>query len=123
MKTKLLFFLLLAVSLQLSINTHAMGLITGQRIKLKDKTLSNSHRSMPILPVAFIDGSLLSVDFPIVADSVTVTVKDEETGEIICSSTDLNVTELLIDLTGECVGKYMLEIQIATTVFAGEFEL
>lgn len=77
MKTRFLFFLLLVASLQLSVNTYADVLSSGGRIALKDRKVSGSHRSMPLLPTAFIDGTLLSVDFPSVVNSVTITVKTE----------------------------------------------
>ena len=80
MKTKLLFFFLLTMLLQVSVDTFAMGLATRQSIKLKSKGMQDSHRSIPLLPTAYIDGSLLSVDFPVVASSATITVKNSETG-------------------------------------------
>lgn len=76
MKTKLLFFFLLTMLLQVSVDTFAMGLATRQSIKLKSKGMQDSHRSIPLLPTAYIDGSLLSVDFPVVASSATITVKN-----------------------------------------------
>ena len=48
--------------LQVSVDTFAMGLATRQSIKLKSKGMQDSHRSIPLLPTAYIDGSLLSVD-------------------------------------------------------------
>lgn len=123
MKTRFLFFLLLVASLQLSVNTYADVLSSGGRIALKDRKVSGSHRSMPLLPTAFIDGTLLSVDFPSVVNSVTITVKNEETGEIVYSSTGLNATALQIDLTGENTGKYSLEISFGETILSGDFIL
>lgn len=123
MKTRFLLFLLLVASLQLSVNTYAVVLSSGGRIELKDRKLSGSHRSLPLLPTAFIDGSLLSVDFPSVVNSVTITVKNEETGEIVYSSTELNATTLQIDLTGKNSGKYSLEISFGETILSGDFIL
>lgn len=51
---------------------------------------------MPILPAAFIDGSLLLVDFPFAVASVTVTVKNSATGEVAYSSVEI----LELPLTG-----------------------
>lgn len=85
--------------------------------------MQDSHRSIPLLPTAYIDGSLLSVDFPVVASSATITVKNAETGEIVYSSTDLNVTTLQIDLTGEAAGEYSLEISIGNSILSGDFIL
>ena len=123
MKTKLLFFFLLTMLLQVSVDTFAMGLATRLSIKLKSKGIQDSHRSIPLLPTAYIDGSLLSVDFPVVASSATITVKNSETGEIVYSSTDLNVTTLQIDLTGEAAGEYSLEISIVNSILSGDFIL
>lgn len=123
MKTKLLFLFLLVMLLQVSMGVSATVMKDTHRILLKDIKASGSHRSVPILPVAFIDGSLLSVDYLFPVASATVTVKDAETGEIVYSSTDLNVTTLQIDLTGESAGKYSLEISIGNTILSGDFIL
>ena len=96
MKTKFLILLLVVVSLPLGINVDAMELKTRQKIILKDNILSSSHRSMPILSAAFIDGSLLLVDFPFAVASVTVTVKNSATGEVAYSSVEI----LELPLTG-----------------------
>lgn len=47
--------------LQVNMSTSAMVLKDAHRIMLKDIKASGSHRSMPVLPTAFIDGSLLDV--------------------------------------------------------------
>ena len=110
MKTKLLFLFFSVMLLQVNMSVSAMVMKDGHRILLKDIKASGSHRSMPVLPAAFIDGSLLSVDFLYSVGSATITVKNSETGEIVYSSTDLNVTTLQIDLTGEDVGEYSLKL-------------
>lgn len=46
--------------LQVNMSTSAMVLKDAHRIMLKDIKASGSHRSMPVLPTAFIDGSLLN---------------------------------------------------------------
>lgn len=121
MKSKFLFFLLLVLSLQMGTNLYSSEMKTREQVELRRK--SHSHRSMLILPTAFIDASLLSVDFPSVVNSVTITVKNEETGEIVYSSTELNATTLQIDLTGENTGKYSLEISFGETILSGDFIL
>lgn len=123
MKTKLLSFFLLVMLFQVSIDAFSMEMNTSQKIDLKGKKMQHSHRSMPLLPTAFIDGMLLSINFPSVANSVTITVKNEETGEIVYSSTELNATTLQIDLTGENSGKYSLEISFGETILSGDFIL
>ena len=50
-------------------------------------------------------------------------MKNSETGEIVYSSTDLNVTTLQIDLTGEAAGEYSLEISIVNSILSGDFIL
>lgn len=123
MKTKLLFLFLSVMLLQVNMSVSAMVMKDGHRILLKDIKASGSHRSMPVLPAAFIDGSLLSVDFLYSVGSATITVKNSETGEIVYSSTDLNVTTLQIDLTGEAAGEYSLEISIGNSILSGDFIL
>lgn len=82
MRTKLLFFFFLLMLLQVNMSTSAMVLKDAHRIMLKDIKASGSHRSMPVLPTAFIDGSLLSVDFLSAVTSAAVTVRNSATGEI-----------------------------------------
>lgn len=67
--------------LQVNMSTSAMVLKDAHRIMLKDIKASGSHRSMPVLPTAFIDGSLLSVDFLSAVTSAAVTVRNSATGE------------------------------------------
>lgn len=123
MKTKLLSFFLLLMLFQVSIDAFSMEMNTSQKIDLKGKNVQHSHRSMPLLPTAFIDGSLLSINFPSAANSVTITVKNEETGEIVYSSTELNAIAIQIDLSGENTGKYSLEISFGETILSGDFIL
>lgn len=123
MKTKLLFLLLVVALLQMSVNSYAMALTTSRKIHLKDKRLSDPHRSMPIIPVAFINGSLLSVDFPSIVDSVTVVVKNVETGDIVHTCTHSNVSEVTINLAEEDMGKYILEIYFDANLYWGDFSL
>lgn len=74
-------------------------------------------------PTAFIDGSLLSVDFLSAVTSAAVTVRNSATGEIVYSSVEMNVTTLRIDLTGKSAGEYSLEIGIGDTILSGDFLL
>lgn len=109
--------------LQVNMSTSAMVLKDAHRIMLKDIKASGSHRSMPVLPTAFIDGSLLSVDFLSAVTSAAVTVRNSATGEIVYSSVEMNVTTLRIDLTGKSAGEYSLEIGIGDTILSGDFLL
>ena len=93
---------------------------TKHRIILKDVTQMQS-RSIPVLPNAFIESSLLSIDLLSIATSVTAIIKDAETDEIVFSCTSLDVDELLIDLAGEYAGKYLVEIHLDENIFCGTF--
>ena len=122
MKTKFLPLLLLTVLLQVSMFSFANEMTTARIIRLKNKT-EVQHRSVPVTPAAFIENSLLSIDLLSTVPTVTVTIKDAETGEVIYTSTDLNVDKVYIDLAGEDKGKYTLEIQLPKEAFIGDFEL
>ena len=122
MKAKFLPFLLLAVLLQVSTFSFADEMISAREIRLKNKT-KVEHRSVPVTPAAFIENSLLSIDLLSTVPTVTVTIKDEETGEVVYTSTDINVDKVYIDLAGEEKGKYTLEIQLPKEAFIGDFEL
>ena len=122
MKAKFLPFLLLTVLLQVSMFSFAHEMISARQIRLKNKT-EVQHRSIPVTPDAFIENSLLSIDLLSTVPTVTVTIKDAETGEVVYTSTDLNVDKVYIDLAGEEKGKYILEIQLSEEAFTGDFEL
>ncbi len=113
MKAKFLPFLLLTVLLQVSMFSYA-----DERTKTQVQ-----HRSIPVSPDAFIENSLLTIDLLSTVPTVTVTIKDAETGEVVYTSTDLNVDKVYIDLAGEEKGKYTLEIQLPKEAFIGDFEL
>lgn len=122
MKAKFLPFLLLTVLLQVSMFSFAHEMISARQIRLKNKT-EVQHRSIPVTPDAFIENSLLSIDLLSTVPTVAVTIKDAETGEVVYTSTDLNVDKVYIDLAGEEKGKYTLEIQLPKEAFIGDFEL
>ena len=122
MKAKFLPFLLLTVLLQVSMFSYADEMVTARQIKLRTKT-QVQHRSIPVTPAACIENSLLSIDLLSTVPTVTVTIKDAETGEVVYTSTDLNVDKVYIDLAGEDKGKYTLEIQLPKEAFIGDFEL
>jgi len=122
MKAKFLPFLLLTVLLQVSMFSFAHEMISARQIRLKNKT-EVQHRSIPVTPAAFIENSLLSIDLLSTVPTVTVTIKDAETGEVVYTSTDINVDKVYIDLAGEEKGKYTLEIQLPKEAFIGDFEL
>ena len=104
MKAKFLPFLLLTVLLQVSMFSYADEMVTARQIKLRTKT-QVQHRSIPVSPDAFIENSLLTIDLLSTVPTVTVTIKDAETGEVVYTSTDLNVDKVYIDLAGEEKGK------------------
>ncbi|WP_195655569.1 DUF3244 domain-containing protein [Bacteroides sp. 1001136B_160425_E2] len=122
MKAKFLPLLLLTVLLQVSMFSFANEMTTARIIRLKNKT-EVQHRSIPVTPDASIENSLLSIDLLSTVPTVTVIIKNAATGEVVYTSTDLNVDKVYIDLTGEEKGKYTLEIQLPKEVFIGDFEL
>lgn len=122
MKAKFLLLLLLTILLQVNTSSFAREMTSLRHIKLNNTT-KVEHRSIPIVPIAFVESPMVSIDFLSTVTSVTIIVKNAETDEVVYSSTDLNVEKLNINLTGEEKGKYVLEIQLPTTSYAGEFEL
>lgn len=122
MKAKFLLLLLLTILLQVNTTSFAREMKSLRQIELRNKTQAQ-HRSIPIVPIAFVESPMVSIDFLVPVTSVTIIIKDAETEEVVYTSTDLNVEELNINLTGEEKGKYVLEIQLPTTSYAGEFEL
>ena len=122
MKAKFLPLLLLTVLLQVSMFSFANEMTTARIIRLKNKT-EVQHRSVPVIPAACIENSLLSIDLLSTVPTVTVIIKNAETDEVVYTSTDLNVDKVYIDLAGEEKGKYTLEIQLPKEAFIGDFEL
>ncbi|WP_175630582.1 DUF3244 domain-containing protein [Bacteroides acidifaciens] len=121
MKAKFLLLLLLVVLFQVN-TSFAREMKSAHRIELS-ATTKIQHRSIPIIPIAFVESPMVSIDFLVPVTSVTIIIKDAETEEVVYTSTDLNVEKLNINLTGEEKGKYVLEIQLPATSYAGEFEL
>lgn len=122
MKTKFVFLLLLTLLFQVNIPSSARDMINARRIELSAKSRAE-HRSIPIFPVAIVDNTIVSIDLPTVAPTVTTIIKDAETGEVVYSSTDCDVNKLVIDLAGEKEGKYTLEIELPEYIYTGEFDL
>lgn len=119
MKARFLLFLLFAVLLQVNTLSLAKEMKSARRIVLRVKAQAQ-HRSIIIPPTAFIEGAQITVDLLSTTPSVTVIVKDAE-GNIVYSSTQLDVDKINIDLTGEEKGEYTLEMQLPTEDFTGEF--
>lgn len=122
MRTKFLPFLLLAVLLHVSVFSFADEMTSARRIRLKNKT-TVEHRSIPVIPEASIENSLLSIDLFSTVPAVTVIIKDAETNEVVYTSTEVNIDKVYIDLAGEEKGKYVIDIQLSAETFTGEFDL
>lgn len=122
MKTKFVLFLLLTMLVQVNTPSFARDMKSARRIELSAK-IKVQHRSIPTLPVAIVDNTIVSIDLPAVAPTVTTIIKDAETGEVVYSSTDCDVNKLVINLAGEKEGKYTLEIELPEYDFIGDFEL
>lgn len=122
MKAKFVFLLLLTLLFQVNIPSSAREMKNARQIKLSAKT-KVQHRSISILPVAIVDNTIVSIDLPAFAPTVTTIIKDAETGEVVYSSTDCDVNKLVIDLAGEKEGKYILEIELPEYIYTGEFDL
>lgn len=121
MKAKFLLLLLLTILLQVN-TSSAREMKSARQIELSAKT-KVQHRSVPIVPIAVVESPMISIDFLVPVTSVTIIIKDAETEEVVYSSTDLNVQKVNINLAGEEKGKYIVEIQLPTVDYAGEFEL
>lgn len=122
MKTKFVLFLMLTLLFQVNIISSAREMKSARQIELRVK-IKVQHRSIPTLPVAIVDNTIVSIDLPAVAPTVTTIIKDAETGEVVYSSTDCDVNKLVIDLAGEKEGKYTLEIELPEYIYTGEFDL
>ena len=116
-------FLLLLFVILLQVNTSfAREMKSAHRIELS-ATTKVQHRSIPIIPIAIVESPMVSIDLLVPVTSVTIIIKDAETEEVVYSSTDLNIQKVNINLAGEEKGKYIVEIQLPTETYAGEFEL
>lgn len=122
MKAKFLPLLLLAVLLQVSTFTFADEMVNARQIRLRNKT-KVEHRSIPVIPEAYIENSVLSIDLLSTVPAVTVIIKDAETNEVVYTSTEVNIDKVYIDLAAEEKGKYVIDIQLSAETFTGEFDL
>lgn len=114
--------LLVTLLVQANITSFAGEMKSARQIRLSLKT-KVPQRSVPELPIAIIENSLLSVDLLSPVTSVTTTIKDAETGEVVYTSTESDVEKLVIDLTVEEAGKYILEVESPLVIYSGEFDL
>lgn len=112
----------MSLLIQTNMISSAREMKSMREIKLSVK-LRAPHRSAPILPIAIIENSLVSVDLLSTTPTVTTTIKDAETGEVVYTSTETDVEKLVIDLSGEEAGKYILEIESPLVIYTGEFDL
>ncbi|WP_455971328.1 DUF3244 domain-containing protein [Bacteroides congonensis] len=124
MKAKFLLLLLLTILLQVNTTSFAREMKSLRQIELRNKTQAQ-HRTIPIIPIAVVESPIVSIDLLVPVTSVTIIIKDAETEEVVYSSTDLNVQKVNVNLNlaGEEKGKYIVEIQLPTETYAGEFEL
>lgn len=122
MKAKFLLLLLVTLLVQTNMTTSADEMKSARQIRISAR-VQVPHRSVPVLPIAIIENSLLSVDLLSTTPTVTTTIKDAETGEVVYTSTETNVEKLVIDLSGEEAGRYILEIESPLVIYTGEFDL
>lgn len=122
MKAKFLLLLFVTLLVQANITASADEMKSARQIRLSLKTRV-PQRSVPVLPIAIIENSLLSVDLLSTTPTVTTTIKDAETGEVVYTSTETDVEKLVIDLSGEEAGRYILEIESPLVIYTGEFDL
>ena len=122
MKAKFLLLFLLTILLQVNTSSFAREMKSLRQIKLSNTT-KVQHRTIPIIPIAVVESPMVSIDLLVPVTSVTIIIKDAETEEGVYSSTDLNVQKVNVNLAGEEKGKYIVEIQLPTETYAGEFEL
>lgn len=122
MKAKFFFLLLLTILFQVNMPSSAREMKSARRIALSTTT-KVEHRSTPVLPIAIIDNSLLSIDLLSPVSNVIIIVKNAETDEIVYSSTECDVEKIEINLSGENMGKYTLDIELPDSSFTGDFEL
>lgn len=122
MKAKFLLLLFVTLLVQTNITSSAAEMKSRREIRLNAR-VRVPQRSVPELPIAIIENSLLSVDLLSPVTTVTTIIKDAETGEVVYTSTETDVEKLLIDLTGEEAGRYILEIESPLVIYTGEFDL
>lgn len=122
MKAKFLLLLLVTLLVQTNITSSADEMKTSREIRLNAR-VRVPQRSVPVLPIAIIENSLVSVDLLSTTPTVTTTIKDAETGEVVYTSTETDVEKLVIDLSGEEAGRYILEIESPLVIYTGEFDL
>lgn len=120
MKTRFLSLILTLLLLQISIFSFADVLTIKRKIKFKTEN-PEQHRSIPISPDAYIDGTLLYINFSSISPSAIITIKKMRTGEVVYITTDLDVNKIDIDLVGEEPGEYVINIQLSTDSFVGDF--
>lgn len=85
---------------------------------------AGTPRSIILQPAyAYLYDNVVNVSFNENIESATVIVTNESTGETVYSETHSSPTALNIDLNGENVGNYLIEIEADDVYMTGTFNL
>ena len=115
MKKKLFMLLVLC-----SVSIVLLGQ-TNHEIAIKSVNKPLRPRSLVELPKVYLNTPLISISF----DSITslVRVINKKTGELVISTSYMNVCDIQIYLSDKPEGEYLIELQVNDDIYSGEFLL
>ena len=127
----LLLFLLLAIG---NINIYSQTFITSQVIEFKDKIPKDRggdiggdlpiRRSISFQPIyAWLYNNVISLDFEDLLPTITISIINETTGVSIYLENYNNLNSIIIDLSTEKSGYYLIRIEYDDIILEGNFVL
>ena len=127
----LLLFLLLAIGY---ITIYSQTFITSQVIEFKDKRPKDRggdiggdlpiRRSISFQPIyAWLYNNVISLDFEDLLPTITISIINETTGVTIYLENYNNLNSIIIDLSTEKSGYYLIRIEYDDIILEGNFVL
>ncbi len=117
MKKKLFMLLVLC-----SVSIVLLGQ-TNHEIAIKSVNRPLRPRSLVELPKVYLNTPLISISFDGITSLVFVRVISKKTGELVISTSYMNVCDIQIYLSDKPKGEYLIELQVNDDIYSGEFLL
>lgn len=80
-------------------------------------------RSLVELPKVYLNTPLISISFDSITSLVFVRIISKKTGELVISTSYMNVCDIQIYLSDKPEGEYLIELQVNDDIYSGEFLL
>ncbi|WP_390460895.1 DUF3244 domain-containing protein [Phocaeicola massiliensis] len=96
---------------------------TNHEIAIKSVNRPLRPRSLVELPKVYLNTPLISISFDSITSLVFVRIISKKTGELVISTSYMNVCDIQIYLSDKPEGEYLIELQVNDDIYSGEFLL